>query len=83
MEYKMRLVLRVAGSQYHKRLVLGAIGCGVFAHLVQEVANCRKRVLQEGEFKGWFEMVLLAVLGNSENLESFRIFNGTLHNLDL
>lgn len=83
MKNKMRLVLRLADSQYHKRLVLGAIGCGVFAHPVQEVANCWKRVLQEDEFKGWFEMVLFAVLDDSHNFETIRIFKGTLHNLDL
>lgn len=83
MEEKMRMVLRVAGDNYHRRLVLGAIGCGVFAHPVHEVANCWKRVLQENEFKGWFEMVLFAVLDSSDDLETFRVFKKTLHNLNL
>lgn len=83
MEDKMRMILRVAGDTFHRRLVLGAIGCGVFLHPVQEVADCWKRVLQEEEFKGWFEMVLFAVLDTSDNTETFRIFKNTLHGLEM
>lgn len=83
MEDKMRMILRVAGDNYHRRLVLGAIGCGVYAHPPFEVANCWKRVLQEKEFKGWFETVLFAVLDRSTNRENFRVFKETLHNLEL
>lgn len=81
MEDKMRMILRVAADNYHRRLVLGAFGCGAFRHPVQEVADCWKSVLQEEEFKGWFEMIVFAVLDPSRDSETFRIFNNTLHNL--
>ncbi|KAJ5570134.1 uncharacterized protein N7459_009564 [Penicillium hispanicum] len=82
MEEKMRLILRVAGYYDRRRLVLGALGCGVFNHPAQEVANCWKKVLLEKEFKGWFEMVLFAVLDKPDGA-NFTTFKATLHHLDL
>jgi uncharacterized protein (TIGR02452 family) len=80
MKDKMRVVLRCAGHQYHKQLVLGAIGCGAFGHPPHEVAECWKNVLQEKEFGGWFEMVVFAVQDTGEN---FTIFKGVLHDLKI
>lgn len=82
-EDNMRMILRVAGDNYHRRLVLGAIGCGVFGHPSQQVAECWKKVLQEEEFKGWFETILFAVLDRSDNSHTFRAFKDTLHNLKI
>jgi uncharacterized protein (TIGR02452 family) len=62
---KIRLTLRVAARQGHTRLVLGALGCGVFANPPREVAVCFLEVLREKEFSGgWWEEVVFAVLDN-------------------
>lgn len=83
MEDNMRTILRLAGNHYHRRLVLGAIGCGVFKHPTKEVANCWKTVLQEEEFKGWFEMIVFAVLDWSADLKPFRPCRETLHDIQI
>ena len=80
MERKMRLILRTAGYYHHRRLVLGALGCGAFHHPAQEVARCWKRVLQEEEFKGWFEMILFAVLDKPDGV-NYTTFRAILHDL--
>lgn len=73
MQDKMRMVLRVAAVNLHGRLILGAIGCGVFGHPAHEVADCWKTVLQEKEFKGWFDQIVFAVLDREEgNYEVFK-----------
>jgi len=59
---KIRLSLRIAASQGHRRLVLGALGCGAFRNPNGEVASCWKEVLRETEFRGWWETVVFAVL---------------------
>ncbi|KAF1934990.1 hypothetical protein EJ02DRAFT_460767 [Clathrospora elynae] len=62
---KIRLTLRVAAKQGHTKLVLGALGCGVFANPPKEVAECFLEVLWEKEFQGgWWEDVAFAVLDN-------------------
>ena len=74
MEDKMRMVLRVAAYNHHRELILGALGCGAFGHPSTEVANCWKRVLQEPEFKGWFGVIVFAILDtpSSNNLPVFK-----------
>ncbi|KAK3984020.1 mitochondrial chaperone BCS1 [Cladorrhinum sp. PSN332] len=77
---KMRLVLRAAARNKHRRLVLGALGCGVYANPPEDVAECWLEVLREAEFKGnWWKEVCFAVYDdkNSGNFETFyRILNG-------
>ena len=63
---KMKVVLRVAGMKSHRRLVLGALGCGAFANPSNEVASMWKEVLLDGEWKGWFEEIVFAVLDGAE-----------------
>ena len=62
MKKKMRACLRVAGREAHRRLVLGALGCGAFGNPRGEVVKCWKEVLEEPEFRGWFESVTFAVM---------------------
>tara|TARA_R110002003_G_scaffold702_3_gene21092 strand:+ start:192 stop:1190 length:999 start_codon:yes stop_codon:yes gene_type:complete len=62
---KIRLTLRIAASQGHTKLVLGALGCGVFGNPPKEVAECFLEVLREKEFQGgWWEEVVFAILDN-------------------
>jgi uncharacterized protein (TIGR02452 family) len=62
---KIRLVLRLAARNKHTKLVLGALGCGVFANPPQDVASCFSEVFDEDEFHGgWWQDVVFAVLDN-------------------
>lgn len=71
---KMRQILRTAGHNNHRRLILGALGCGAFGHPPEEVASLWAEILQEAEFKGWFEQLIFAVFdsGDGNNLAVFR-----------
>ena len=60
---KMRTTLRIAAINNHRRLVLGALGCGAFRNPQLEVAEIWKQVLLEKEFSGgWWESVIFAVM---------------------
>ncbi|KAH8727181.1 hypothetical protein GQ44DRAFT_704637 [Phaeosphaeriaceae sp. PMI808] len=62
---KIRVTLRVAAMHGHTKLVLGALGCGVFLNPPKEVADCFLEVMREKEFQGgWWEEVAFAVLDN-------------------
>lgn len=73
---KVRLVLRCAAAEGKTGLVLGALGCGAYRCPPQLVAREMKQVLEEEEFRGWFERVVFAVYGTGpvgkRNLEVFR-----------
>jgi uncharacterized protein (TIGR02452 family) len=63
---KIRVSLRVAAMNGHTKLVLGALGCGVFANPPTDVAQCFLEVFQEQEFQGgWWEDVVFAVMDNA------------------
>ncbi|KAI1171845.1 hypothetical protein F4777DRAFT_563921 [Nemania sp. FL0916] len=49
---KMRLALRIAFKHQHGKLVLGALGCGVFRNPPEDIAHCWLSVLRENEFSG-------------------------------
>ncbi|KAK0721723.1 hypothetical protein B0T26DRAFT_641533 [Lasiosphaeria miniovina] len=78
----MRLVLRTAASYGHRQLVLGALGCGVYANPPEDVAHCWREVLREDEFGGnWWRSVIFAVYDAQDggNYEIFkRILGGLL-----
>lgn len=77
MKQKMRTVLRIAAKSGHRRLVLGALGCGAFGNPREEVVECWKETLQEHEFGGgWWEEIVFAVLdgGTSKGLGNFGTF---------
>ena len=77
MKQKMRTVLRMAAKNGHRRLVLGALGCGAFGNPREEVVECWKETLREHEFGGgWWEEIVFAVLdgGTSKGLGNFGTF---------
>ncbi|KAK3326777.1 hypothetical protein B0H66DRAFT_551670 [Apodospora peruviana] len=79
---KMRLVLRTAATYRHRNLVLGALGCGVYANPPEDVAACWLEVLRENEFEGnWWRSVVFAVYDpkNEVNFDVFsRVLDGKL-----
>ncbi|KAI4955467.1 hypothetical protein J4E91_001328 [Alternaria rosae] len=83
----VRLILRVAARHGHTKLVLGALGCGVYSNPPGEVARCFLEVLHEPEFQGgWFEKVVFAVLdnvrgpdGGKDGTGNFGVFYRVLH----
>ncbi|OQE24583.1 hypothetical protein PENSTE_c007G09367 [Penicillium steckii] len=75
---KMRFTLRVAGNNYHRRLILGAIGCGVFGHPPKVVAQLWAEVLSENEFEGWFETIVFAVWDPKPPHKNFLAFSEVL-----
>ncbi|KAL3439853.1 hypothetical protein BJX65DRAFT_317339 [Aspergillus insuetus] len=75
---KMRLALRIAATNGHGMLVLGALGCGVYANPPSEVANCWLEVLREAEFRGnWWREVCFAVY-DPKNEGNFAVFDKVL-----
>ncbi|EAT80360.2 hypothetical protein SNOG_11948 [Parastagonospora nodorum SN15] len=63
---KIRLTLRVAVLGGHTKLVMGALGCGVFGNPPKEVADCFLEVFRESEFQGgWWEEVVFAIMDNA------------------
>ncbi|KKZ68435.1 hypothetical protein EMCG_05894 [[Emmonsia] crescens] len=87
MKEKMRVVLRTAAVNQHRRLVLGALGCGAFENPKEEVADCWGEVFQEREFSGgWWESIIFAVMDDRDEGEDgdgnfgvfYRRLNGVL-----
>lgn len=78
---KLQQVLRTAAHNNHRRLILGAIGCGKFYHPPEEVSALWANSLEEIEFTGWFEQVIFAVFDPSEEGMRYHIFKQTLENL--
>lgn len=87
MKYKMRLVLRVAAMHGHRKIVLGAWGCGAFKNPAVEVVRLFYEVFQEPEFGGWWDDVVFAVRdgeGGTENgMGNFDVFYRGLSGVDV
>lgn len=84
MKRKMRSLLRIAVREQHRRLVLGAFGCGAFNNPNKEVAEMWAEVFAEPEFSGgWWESVIFAVMkdvgaGGKTGNGNFESFKATL-----
>lgn len=77
MKVKMRTVLRIAAGNGHRKLVLGALGCGAFGNPREEVVGCWGEVFGEEEFGGgWWEEVVFAVMdgGTRTGMGNFGTF---------
>lgn len=86
MKEKMRRVLRIAAWKDHRRIVLGALGCGAFANPREEAARCWREVFAEPEFGGgWWSRVVFAVVDETgmgmEGNGNVGVFSRTLEGL--
>ena len=71
MRSKIRMALRVAATKGHRKLVLGALGCGAFGNPKAEVVRLWKEILTEPEFSGgWWDNVVFAVLDDGGGKDS-------------
>jgi uncharacterized protein (TIGR02452 family) len=64
-------VLRVAAAHGHRRLVLGAWGCGVFGNDPAVVAGAFAAALHDGP---WFDEVVFAVLDRQPGTPTYAAF---------
>lgn len=71
LEERIDRVLAIAHVHGHEDLVLGAWGCGVFGNDPASVAEIFDVALR-GKFRGVFERVVFAILGEGENLSAFK-----------
>ena len=62
---KIRTIFNIAADQDVRNLVLGAMGCGAFHNPPRHIAELFRQVLDEPEYKGRFERVVFAILGES------------------
>ena len=86
MKQKMRTVLRIAAKNGHRKLVLGALGCGAFGNPREEVVECWKETFREHEFGGgrWEEIVFAVLDGGAcEGLGNFGTFLKGLDGLEV
>ncbi|KAL9604480.1 MAG: hypothetical protein Q9219_000445 [cf. Caloplaca sp. 3 TL-2023] len=71
MRSKIRMALRVAANRGHRKLVLGALGCGAFGNPKDEIVRLWKEALTGAEFSGgWWEDVIFAVLDDGRGKDS-------------
>lgn len=81
MAEKMRIILRTAIRNRHRKIVLGAFGCGVFRNPIKAACHLWEQVLQEQEFSGgWWEEVVFAVLSGPGS-KTFHIIHRNLDGL--
>ncbi|MEU9332860.1 TIGR02452 family protein [Streptomyces sp. NPDC048290] len=70
-------VLEVAAAGGHRRLVLGAWGCGVFQNDPATVAGTFRALLLDGPFKDRFATVTFAVLDRTKGRSTLAAFETT------
>ena len=74
---KIRLIYKMAVCNKKTFLVLGAMGCGTYNCPPLLVAREMKSILEEEEFRGWFQKVVFAIRGESQNFMPFQeVFRG-------
>ncbi|KIK66654.1 hypothetical protein GYMLUDRAFT_156913 [Collybiopsis luxurians FD-317 M1] len=78
---KVRLVLRIAGINGKRYLVLGALGCGGRRCPPTSVAKVIKSVLLEKEFEGWFARIVFAIV--DRGYDNFEIFRNVLAGVEV
>lgn len=70
---KMRMILRISLINGHDSVVLGAMGCGVFANPPEHIALLFNHVFDEPEFRGQFKLISFAIIDGlrTNNYEIF------------
>jgi uncharacterized protein (TIGR02452 family) len=71
-------VLAVARRHGHRRLVLGAWGCGAFGNDPPTVAGAFARLLRDGPFSGAFDQAVFAILDDSPDGARIAAFRAAL-----
>lgn len=74
MRRRMAIALAIFADRGHRRLILGAYGCGVFRNDPALIAGWWKELLEE-PFGGCFDEILFAVLDRSVNQACIRAFH--------
>lgn len=74
MRNKIRTIYRIAATNCHDSMILGAFGCGAFRLPSATVASLFKEILNEEEFKGQFRAVKFAILHNDDSYSKFAPF---------
>lgn len=72
--HRAETILAVAAAQGHRRLVLGAWGCGVFRNDPAEVAQLFARLLADPRFAGAFDHVTFAIHDRSAGQTTLAAF---------
>lgn len=82
MKGKIRTILRIAIIGGHKKIVLGAFGCGAYGNPPAHVARLFKEVLEETEFVHSFEKIVFAIIddGNAKGEGNFKPFKDVFSN---
>lgn len=75
----MRQIFRILAQNKITHCVLGAMGCGAFQNPPAEVARVYKEVIEESEWNGVFEEIVLAVL-DTRGESNYTIFSNVLIN---
>lgn len=63
---RMGRILKIAASNGHDTLILGAYGCGVFRNDTEDVAKWWKKLL-DTDFKNCFKLVIFAIKDKSDD----------------
>jgi uncharacterized protein (TIGR02452 family) len=77
MRRRMKIALAIFADMGKKCVVLGAYGCGVFGNNPQKIAAWWKELL--GEYGGYFERVVFAVMDTSRSGNTYRAFEREFH----
>jgi uncharacterized protein (TIGR02452 family) len=80
MRHKIEMIFKVAIKHGHTKLVLGAIGCGVFGNPPELVAAMFKDCI--GQYGGYFKQICFAILSRNEKEDhNFQTFKKTFNEI--
>jgi uncharacterized protein (TIGR02452 family) len=74
MTTRLHRVLDIAYKNGHRRLVLGAFGCGVFRNEPTDVARIFHHLLigETAPYHGCFDHIIFAIYASASNVKAFR-----------
>lgn len=77
---RIKKILLIAALNNNRAVVLGAYGCGVFRNKAEDVAEYFRKVLNEDEYKLFFDKIVFAIYDNSADKTKIRVFEHALLN---